>query len=230
LKSFPVLSGNGIDVPSTQTALWLWLRGHDRGELVHRSRSWIDLLAEAFEPVQILDAFMYGSGRDLTGYEDGTENPVGDEAIEAALVLEGPDGLRGSSFVAVQTWEHDLDAFFAHSQGEQDHIIGRRLSDNEELEDAPESAHVKRTAQEDFDPPAFMVRRSMPWTDGDQNGLVFVAFGSSLSPFERQLRKMVGLDDGISDALFRFSRPVTGSSYWCPPVEDGRLNLGLILQ
>lgn len=34
-----------------------------------------------------------------------------------------------------------------HSQ-ERDHIIGRRLSDNEELEDAPESAHVKRTAQE----------------------------------------------------------------------------------
>jgi hypothetical protein len=30
---------------------------------------------------------------------------------------------------------------------------------------APPSAHVKSAAQESYDPPAFMVRRSMPWLD-----------------------------------------------------------------
>jgi putative iron-dependent peroxidase len=49
------------------------------------------------------------------------------------------------------------------STTEQDHAVGRRRSDNEELDDAPESAHVKRTAQESFEPEAFVVRRSMPW-------------------------------------------------------------------
>jgi putative iron-dependent peroxidase len=31
---------------------------------------------------------------------------------------------------------------------------------------------------------------------------------------------MMGLDDGI-DSLFRFTRPVTGAYYWCPPVAAG---------
>jgi putative iron-dependent peroxidase len=54
---------------------------------------------------------------------------------------------------------------------------------------------------------------------------MFVAFGRSLDAFEAQLRRMVGADDGIADALFRFTRPVTGAYYWCPPVSDGRLDL-----
>lgn len=53
------------------------------------------------------------------------------------------------------------------------------------------------------------------------------AAGKSLlfDAFDAQLRRMVGLEDGISDALFRFTRPVTGSDFWCPPIADGRLDL-----
>lgn len=36
---------------------------------------------------------------------------------------------------------------------------------------------------------------------------------------------MVGLEDGISDALFTFSQPVTGGYYWCPPVRENRIDL-----
>jgi putative iron-dependent peroxidase len=111
---------------------------------------------------------------------------------------------------------------------ERDNIIGRRVSDNEELPDAPDSAHVKRTAQEDFEPEAFVVRRSMPWADADREGLAFVAFGASLDAFEAQLTRMSGLEDGTADALFRFSRPVTGAYFWCPPVKGEKLNLSAI--
>jgi len=65
----------------------------------------------------------------------------------------------------------------------------------------------------------------MPWSDGEWEGLVFVAFGRSLHPFEAQLRRMVGLDDGITDALFRFTKPVSGGYYWCPPTLGNRLDL-----
>ena len=54
---------------------------------------------------------------------------------------------------------------------------------------------------------------------------MFVAFGASVDAFERQLRRMCGLDDGIVDALFRFTRPISGAYYWCPPVRDGALDL-----
>jgi putative iron-dependent peroxidase len=36
-----------------------------------------------------------------------------------------------------------------------------------------------------------------------------------------QLHRMAGLDDGIVDAMFRISKPVTGSHLWCPPLASG---------
>ena len=228
LRCFPAIAGDGFDVPSTQHALWVWLRGEDPGELLHRSLDFEYSLAMDFQLVEVLDCFMYDTGRDLTGYIDGTENPAGGEAVAAAIVQGQGEGLDGSSFVAVQQWKHDFESFDAMSDQEQDNTIGRRKSDNEELDDAPLSAHVKRTAQESFTPEAFMVRRSMPWAEGNEAGLNFVAFGKSLDAFEVMMERMAGLEDGIADALFRFTRPMSGGYYWCPPMKHGKLDLSCL--
>ncbi|MHA6139878.1 Dyp-type peroxidase [Pseudomonas mohnii] len=225
LRVFPALTGAGVDNPSTQHALWCWLHGVDRGELLNRSNALEAALAPALRLVQMTEGFRHRDGHDLTGYEDGTENPRDEAAAAAALVVEGVDGTVGGSFAAIQQWQHDLKGFHALPSHETDHIMGRRLSDNEELDDAPISAHVKRTAQESFAPEAFIVRRSMPWIEGDRAGLMFLAFGFSLDAFEVQLRRMSGLEDGITDGLYRISRPITGGYYWCPPLKDGRLDL-----
>lgn len=228
LHSFPALQSTRLTIPSTPTDLWLWLRGDDAGELFHRSRRIEDALAPAFQLVDLTPAFRHGDGDDLTGYEDGTENPKDDEAVAAAIVAEGGGAPAGSSFVAVQRWVHRFDLFEAMSPQEQDATFGRRRDDNEEIDDAPPSAHVKRTAQESFDPAAFVVRRSMPWSDGRRAGLVFVSFGKSFDAFIAQLKRMAGLEDGIEDGLFRFTRPETGGYYWCPPVREGRLDLSAL--
>lgn len=219
LRAFPVITGVGVDNPSTQHALWCWLHGEDRGDLLHRGRALEQALAPALKLVQMTEAFRHKSGHDLTGYEDGTENPVDEAAVAAGIAADG------GSFAAIQQWQHDLDGFVALAAHEQDNIIGRRKSDNEELDDAPESAHVKRTAQESFAPEAFVVRRSMPWSNEQGAGLMFLAFGHSFAAFEAQLRRMSGLDDGIVDSLYRFSRPITGGYYWCPPLNEGGLDL-----
>ncbi|MDH5396326.1 MAG: Dyp-type peroxidase [Gammaproteobacteria bacterium] len=225
LHLMPVHSAAGIDIPSTPCALWLWLRGDDRGELYHRSRMLEDLLATGFELDDVVDSFQFDGNRDLSGYEDGTENPEGDEAISAAIVQGQGEGLDGSSFVAVQQWLHDMDNFSAMEEKEQDDIIGRHISDNEEFDEAPESAHVKRAAQESFEPDAFILRRSMPWAEGMSAGLMFVAFGKSFDAFEVILNRMLGKDDGIQDGLFQFTKPVSGAYFWCPPMQEGKLNL-----
>jgi len=225
MRSFPAMVGAGVEVPSTPTALWCWLRGDDRGELLHCTRAVTTAVETAFLLEDVIDAFRFGSGLDLSGYEDGTENPEGDAAEQAGLIREAGPGMDGGSFVAVQQWMHDLDSFMALEPDQRDNVIGRRIADNEELEFAPESAHVKRTAQEDFEPEAFVLRRSMPWSDAAREGLVFVAFGKSFDAFEALMKRMVGLDDGIRDELFCFTRPVTGAYFWCPPVKDGRLDL-----
>lgn len=230
LHDFATLNGRGVSIPGTPTALLCWLCGHDRGEVLHQMRRVQQVLAPALRLAQVVDAFRHGRGpnghgRDLTGYEDGTENPVGDVAADAALLQGAGAGLDGSSFMAVQQWLHDLDAFEAMSMQAQDHMVGRRRSDNEELEEAPASAHVKRTAQESFVPEAFVLRRSMPWAAGMQAGLMFVAFGKSFAAFEAQLHRMVGLEDGVVDALFGISKPVRSAYFWCPPMRDGVLDL-----
>jgi len=226
LHDFPSSSHPGAEVPATPAALWLWLRGDDHGDLLHRGRRLTQLLAPAFTLEQSIDSFRHGIGRDLSGYEDGTENPEGEDAISTAFVNGQGRGMDGSSFVAVQQWLHDFDQLEAMSAQQRDHSIGRRISDNEEIEDAPASAHVKRAAQESFTPEAFMLRRSMPWSRGTESGLVFIAFGHSLQAYEAVLNRMVGGEDGLADGLFRFTRPVTGLTAWCPPVTaDGRLDL-----
>ncbi|MBM3104021.1 Dyp-type peroxidase [Pseudomonas sp. P66] len=228
LRAFPQLTA-AVDNPCTQHDLWLWVRGEDRGELWLLSQALEKLLAPALTLVEATDAFRHKSGFDLTGYEDGTENPVEDAAVDAAILATDIAGMSGSSFAAFQLWRHDLDCFKALPQAEQDDIIGRRKADNEELEEAPESAHVKRTAQESFDPEAFIVRRSMPWADERGAGLAFLAFGHSFDAFEVQLRRMSGLEDGVVDALYRFSRPLTGGYYWCPPLAAHGLDLSALL-
>lgn len=222
---FPSLAGAGLEVPSTPFALWCWLRGSDRGELLHRSRQLEHALAPDLALSHGIDVFKYQSGLDLTGYEDGTENPEGADALQAALAAGMGAGLDGSSFVAVQQWLHDLDRFEAKTAEAQDHIIGRHKLGNEEIDEAPPSAHVKRTAQESFDPEAFILRRSMPWAHDKQAGLMFVAFGKSFAAYDALLRRMVGMEDGIVDALFSFTRPVSGSYFWCPPMLKGQLDL-----
>lgn len=225
LREAQALVGPGVAFPSTPLALWAWLRGNDRGELLQRGRKLAQLASEAFVLDSVTDAFFHDSGRDLTGYEDGTENPKDAAALAAAVVQGQGAGLDGGSFVAVQIWRHDLNHFETFTPLERDHVVGRRREDNEEIENAPESAHVKRTAQESFDPPAFVVRRSMPWAGALDEGLVFVAFGHSFDAFEALSRRMLGLEDGVVDALFRFTRPLTSSHFWCPPVSEGKLDL-----
>ncbi len=230
LKDFEPLTGPGVQVPATPVQLWCWLRGSDPGDLLHLTRRIQKTLRPAFRLRDGVDTFRHGlgasgHGKDLMGYEDGTENPSGEAAEAAALVSGRGPGLDGSSYVAIQQWVHDLDAFEALTAPEQDRHIGRRRSDNEELEDAPIWSHVKRTAQESFDPPAFMLRRSMPWMTATQAGLLFVAFGRSHRAFEVQMRRMAGAEDDVPDAMFRLSRPVSGAYLWCPPVAQGRLDL-----
>lgn len=225
LRSFAGAVGPGLDLPATPSALWCWLRGDDLGDLLHLTRELQAAAGDDFELEHAVEAFRHGSGRDLSGYEDGTENPTGDDALRTAVVSGQGAGLDGGSFVAVQQWLHDFAQLETMSPEEQDHAVGRRRSDNVELDDAPASSHVKRTAQESFTPEAFVLRRSMPWIEGTRAGLMFVAFGRSFDAFEAQLRRMIGAEDGISDALFRFTRPISGAYHWCPPMRDGRPDL-----
>lgn len=74
-----------------------------------------------------------------------------------------------------------------------------------------------------------LLRRRSPacrhWTQDADAGLVFLAFGRSFDAFEALLERMTGHDDGISDALFDFTRPLTGGFYGYPPMGSASVDL-----
>jgi putative iron-dependent peroxidase len=145
MHAFPSFPGAPVAVPSPPADLWCWIRGDDRGRLILRADQIKALLDDAFECVDETDAFRHGSGRDLTGYEDGTENPTVQDAIDTAFVANAPQGIEGSSFVAIQKWSHDLQLFNPLPARERDEVMGRHIRDNSEMDDAPKCAHVNLT-------------------------------------------------------------------------------------
>jgi putative iron-dependent peroxidase len=225
LRAFPSLWGPAGRIPSSQAALFLHTRSDDHGDSLRAMRRALAALGEGVRIEEDVAGFRHGTGRDLSGYEDGTENPRGEAAAAAAMIAGAGAGLDGGSFVAVQRWIHDLAALERLDPRARDELVGRSLETNEELAAAPARAHTRRAQQEGFDPPAFMVRRSMAYGTVREHGLYFVAYVARLDTFERVLTRMVGMEDGVVDGLFQFSRAASGGYYWCPPIEGGHLDL-----
>jgi len=215
-RLFPQLDAS-VEIPATHGDLFVFMRDGEPGMVTVNSLPIKNILKPFFDIQLQVDGFKYlgepdGYGHDLTGYEDGTENPLVDDAVNAVVRKDG------STFVQVQQWKHDLGIFNSFSQQLKDHTIGRRLSDNKELNDAPASSHVNRTDQSTFEIEADILRRSLPWANEHGEGLVFMSFCENLDRFEVQMRRMAGLNDGITDALFTFSKILNSAYFYCPPV------------
>jgi putative iron-dependent peroxidase len=131
LRPFPALCGPGVAFPSTQGWLWAFLSGSDTTDLHDRGRALRAALGDGFSLREEVATFQYRQGRDLTGFEDGTENPKDQRAVAAAIVSGKGDALDGPSFVAVQRWVHDLDGFARLSTSAKEAVIGRSLATNE---------------------------------------------------------------------------------------------------
>lgn len=224
LQPFSRLEGR-VTMPATQHAVWAFFAEDSPGAAFVRAELLDRTLHGPLQLAEALPLFRYREGRDLTGYRDGSANPSGDAARHAAIIESGD--LAGGSFALVQRYVHFRSRFAKMPQADRDAVIGRRLSDDEELADAPPSAHVKRTDQEEFGD--FFLRRSMPWGDLRRHGLQFIAFAADLERHDRVLRRMCGLEDGVPDALLVHSQAETGAYYYCPPLSGGRLDLAGLL-
>src|SRR4029077_5946288 len=100
-------------------------------------------LGAAVSPVDEVQGFRYFDDSDMLGFVDGTENPRGDEAVDAVLIGEEDSPFVGGSYVIVQKYLHDLDGWNALSTEAQERIIGRTKLSDIELDDSikPTSAH-----------------------------------------------------------------------------------------
>ncbi len=222
LTSFSDIEGaDGYRMPGTQHDLWLWLHGGASDAIFDLARLAVQTLAGIVELASEQPAFVYRNSQDLTGFEDGTENPSVDEALEIATVPADQPG-AGGNVVLLQRWVHDLAAFDTLDIPQREQVIGRTLDGSVELgEDIqPPDSHVSRVVVEDDDGEELEVwRRSTPFGTMAEHGLMFLAFSRDRDRLQQMLERMAGVGDGVRDQLTNYSTPTHGAWYFAPPVD-----------
>ena len=163
----------------------------------------------------------YFDDRDVIGFVDGTENPRGEAAREAAMIGDEDPAFAGSSYVIVQKYLHNMKAWNGLSIEAQEHIIGRRKLSDIELSDAekPSSAHNALTVIEENGKEVKILRDNMPFgrPGHGEFGTYFIGYSRTPRITETMLQNMfVGRPPGNYDRLLDFSRAVTGSLFFVP--------------
>lgn len=225
LHAFRELAGAAHTAVSTPGDLLVHLRARRMDlcfELAARLLERLDGLAEMADEVH---GFKYFDERDLLGFVDGTENPDG-AAAEAAVCIGAEDPeFEGGSYVIVQKYLHDMDAWNALPVEEQERVIGRTKLADIELPDAvkPANSHVAQTTIVDPDgTERQIVRDNMPFgTLGSAEfGTYFIGYSATPDVTEQMLRNMfIGNPPGNYDRILDFSTAVTGGLFFVPTAD-----------
>jgi putative iron-dependent peroxidase len=211
---------DGYTMPATQHDLWVWVAGHAYHTVFDVTREAIVALAPIARLATEVAGWTYKESRDLTGFIDGTENPSLSEAPEVVLIPDGSPG-GGGSVVLVQQWMHNVTAFEALSIEEQEKVIGRTKQASTELAEEVRGAtsHVSRTVIEENGVEQHIFRRNTPFGTATEHGTMFIGFSCDQQRLARMLARMAGAEDGIRDALTRYTTAVSGAYYFVPSVE-----------
>ena len=216
----PLIGPDGYTIPATQTDIFTWIAGAAYDNVFDIATAVVDTLNPFAIPLREVTGWTYQYNRDLTGFQDGTENPTLVDAPEVALIPEGEPG-AGGSILLFQQWKHDADAWRALAVAAQERIIGRTKAESIEFEESrmPADSHVTRTTLEEGDKELKIFRRNTPYGSVGDHGTVFVGFAKQQHRLQRMLERMAGIGDGIRDALTRFSIPLTGAYYFIPALS-----------
>jgi porphyrinogen peroxidase len=168
-----------------------------------------------------VQGFRYFDARDLLGFVDGTENPTGGAAADAVFIREEDPAFAGGSYVIVQKYLHDLDAWNKIPIEAQEKIIGRTKVGDIELDDAvkPTSAHNALTTIEENGREIKILRDNMPFgrPGHGEFGTYFIGYSRSPRTIEQMLENMfIGRPPGNYDRILDFSTAVTGNLFFIP--------------
>jgi putative iron-dependent peroxidase len=225
LHPFRAVTGTVHRAVSTAGDLLLHIR-HDRMDLCFEFASQVmTRLAGAATVVDEVHGFRFFDERDLLGFVDGTENPVGRAAGEAALVGDTDPAFAGGSYVIVQKYLHDLQGWNTLTVEDQEKAIGRsKLSDIEMPDDVkPSNSHVALNTIEDPDGTEHdILRANMPFGQVGHRefGTYYIAYAATPRVTEQMLDNMfIGKPPGNYDRILDFSTAVTGSLYFAPSAD-----------
>lgn len=220
LKPFPAIQNDGYAMPGVPYDLFIQIRS-DRADVNHLMGLQIcALFANSVELVEQTKGFRYLDGRDLTGFVDGTKNPMGMKKRQIALVgKEDPDFI-GGSYLHIQRYRHQLRRWENLDVLDQEKVIGRTKIKNQEFAQSkkPPGCHIKRAALTDEEgKPLEILRQSMPYGHMKTQGLFFMSCCKTPENFEKILISMVkGDGEGHTDQLLNYTQAESGAAFFAP--------------
>jgi putative iron-dependent peroxidase len=246
LHPFREIAGRRHTAPATPGDLLFHLRARRMDLCFELAGHLTNRLAGRARVVDEVHGFKYFDQRDLLGFVDGTENPVGVPAAVATLVGDDDPDFAGGSYVVVQKYLHDLTAWEALSVEEQERVIGRTKLADIELSDEkkPTNSHVAlNTVTDDDGEEQQILRDNMPFgrIGSAEFGTYFIGYAARPDVIELMLTNMfVGKPPGNHDRVLDFSTAVTGGLFFVPsadflddpptttpaPAQDGSLGIG----
>ncbi|HTV87399.1 MAG TPA: Dyp-type peroxidase [Stellaceae bacterium] len=251
LHPFRELRAEGRHAPATPGDLLFHIRAERMDLCFELVRLVMSALGDAVALTYEVHGFRYFDNRDLLGFVDGTENPVDQEAADAALIGDEDPAFAGGSYVIVQKYLHDLDGWNALPAEAQEKIIGRTKLDDADLAAAvkPTSAHNALTTIVEDGEEKKIVRDNMPFGRAGERefGTYFIGYCRTPRITETMLENMfVGRPPGNYDRILDFSRAATGGLFFVPsasflaagagagapsaspPAADGSLGIGAL--
>lgn len=225
LHPFRELAGDRHRAPATPGDLLFHIRAHRMDLCFELAKRLTARLAGLGRVVDEVHGFRSFDERDLLGFVDGTENPEGKAAPAAALIGDEDPEFAGGSYVVVQKYVHDIEAWEALPVEEQERAVGRTKLDDIEMPDdqKPADSHVAlNTIVDEHGDDRQIVRVNMPFGEvgADEFGTYFIGYARTPAVIEEMLQNMfIGKPPGNTDRILDFSTAVTGNLFFVPTVE-----------
>lgn len=218
---FTPIAGARHTAVATRGDLHLHIRSDVFSYCVDAAAAITDILHQVAMNVQEVHGFRYWDSRSILGFVDGTENPHGDDRAYFGLIGDDDPVYKGGSYLFVQKYLHDLQAWRSLPVSEQEKVIGRSKADDIEMPDGvkPSNAH---SALANVGDDAKIVRDNMPFGSIGSNemGTYFIAYASSFGTVKKMLTNMfIGVPEGNYDRILDFSTPQTGSLFFVPSFD-----------
>jgi putative iron-dependent peroxidase len=225
LHPFAEVSGAKHTAVATPGDLLFHVRAHRLDLCFELAERLMGRLAGYARVVDEVHGFKSFDERDLLGFVDGTENPEGAAALAAVVIGDEDLEFAGGSYVVVQKYLHDLDAWDALPVEEQERAVGRTKLNDIELPDdvKPANSHVALTTIVDENgEQQQIVRYNMPFgrVGAREFGTYFIGYARSPDVIEEMLTNMfVGKPPGNHDRILDFSTAVTGNLFFVPTAD-----------
>lgn len=224
LVPFKEIDGPKVPAVATPGDLFFHIRANEMAICYEIHQLCYDIIKDYVQLTDETHGFRNFEGRAIIGFVDGTENPVGAEIPEYAIVGEEDEKFINGSYAFAQKYIHDMSYWNKQTTENQEASIGRRKYDDKELDDDAKmkNAHNVVSVDDTTGVENKIIRMNVPFAVTGENkvGTYFIGYSRYYSVTHRMLVNMFqGKPKGNYDRLLDFSTPITGNLFFIPSYD-----------